>query len=247
MIGPGGVKVPDQTQGLNLGTKTVKDLISDNVRISVTGKNVKVSGDVKNINEPWTAFSKDDNTGHFLPLQLPDVCKGQKITIKGRKKGNRTATVDDDLLLIQRLENLSGTTMEIDLAGETLMKVDLTGVIPVGEKAYDAQKTDFGGFGESADYVDKLKITWDGAKGKATGELKNFTGPSSNGSVQAGRHFPLGLSAWYADGIPKTVCGKPITDKDIIVNVKSKETPITVEYNGMTVIELDISGMTLGE
>lgn len=129
MIGPEGVKVPSQTQALTgLGAKQVSDLIAENMRLSVSGTHVSLTGDAKNISDPWTEYAKTDNTGHFLPMTLPKVCEGKKITIEGRKSGNRTVKVDADLLLVQRLENLSGDTMTVKLEGETLMTVDVSGV-----------------------------------------------------------------------------------------------------------------------
>lgn len=246
MSGPDGLNVPAQHQALNLGDKTVDKLIGEDFKLTLIGTNAIASGSVKTITQQWTEFDKKNNTGHFIPMLLPAECVGQKVTLKGAAS-DRTVTVDEDRLLVVRLENLTGTTLTVEMGDKTLMVVDFTGVIPVGAGAYDPEKTDFGGFGKSEDYVSGLSITWNGAKGKATGELKNFTGASTNGSVKAGRHFPLGLSSWYADGVPKKVNGKPLTDKDIIVKVTDKATPITVEYNGMTVLELDISGMTEGE
>lgn len=129
MIGPDGVKVPSQNQALTgLGTKKVSDLIAENMQISVSGTNVSFTGDAKNISDPWEEFAKTDNTGHFIPMTLPKVCEGKKITIEGRKSGNRTAKVDADRLYVQRLENLSGDSMTIKLEGETLMTVDVSGV-----------------------------------------------------------------------------------------------------------------------
>lgn len=129
MIGPEGVKVPSQTQALTgLGAKQVSDLIAENMRLSVSGTHVSFTGDAKNISDPWTEYSKTDNTGHFLPMTMPKMCEGKKITIEGRKSGNRSVKVDADLLLIQRLENLSGDTMTVKLEGETLMTVDVSGV-----------------------------------------------------------------------------------------------------------------------
>lgn len=129
MIGPDGVKVPSQNQALTgLGTKKVSDLIAENVSFAVSGSKVTVTGDVKNVQDPWEEFSKTDNTGHFLPMALPKVCEGKKITIEGLKSGKKTVKVDADLLHVQRLENLSGDIMTVKLEGETLMTVDVSGV-----------------------------------------------------------------------------------------------------------------------
>ena len=129
MIGPDGVKVPDQQAQTGIGTKTVSELIGDNFKLSVSGTTVTATGDVKNIEEPWTEFSKTDNTGHFAIIQLPAMLKGQKITLEGRTKGSRTVKVDDDLLLVQRLENLTeAQKLTVKKDGELVMVVDFSGV-----------------------------------------------------------------------------------------------------------------------
>ena len=245
-MGPGGADIPPNSQGL-LGKITVKDLIGDDLRLSIEGTTARVSGEVKTLTEPWKEFDKTNNTGHFVPIKLPEECKGKKITLKGRGKGDRTVTVGGDLALIARLENLSGTTMEIWLDGALLMTVDFTETIPVGAAAYDQNKTDFGGFGKLDDYVQDLAISWDGVTGHVTGTIKNH-GEVGDKKVAAGHHFPFGMSAWFADGIEKTVTvskPKKLTDKDVIAAVADLKTPIRVEYHGVKVLEFDLTGAIL--
>lgn len=129
MIGPDGVQVPDQQAQTGIGTKTVSELIGDNFKLSVSGTTVTATGDVKNIEEPWMEYSSTDNTGHFAIIKLPAELKGQKITLEGRTKGNRTVKVDDDLLLVQRLENLTeAKKLTVKKDGELVMVVDFSGV-----------------------------------------------------------------------------------------------------------------------
>lgn len=129
MIGPDGVKVPDQQAQTGIGTKTVSELIGENFKLTVDGTTVTATGDVKNIAEAWEEFSKTDNTGHFVIIKLPAMLKGQKITLEGRTKGNRTVKVDDDLLLVQRIENLTeAKKLTVKKDGELVMTVDLSGV-----------------------------------------------------------------------------------------------------------------------
>lgn len=127
-MGPEGVKVPAQTQALLGGGKQVRDLVGENFSLAVDGTTLKAAGDVKNIEAEWTEFDSKNNTGHFVPLQLPAKCSGQKISIEGRSAGKRTVKVDEDLLLIQRLENLSADSMTIKMGDELLMTVDFSGV-----------------------------------------------------------------------------------------------------------------------
>lgn len=221
----------------------MSELISDNVTVDWAGTSGKVKGDIKTI-QNWTDFDSntDNNTGHFFPIELDEQYEGKKITVIGSKQ--KTA---QDRYWVTRIENSKNGKFTFKDGSDVIADLDFSETYPVGEKAYDKTKVDFGGFGKAEDYVSNLEITWDGPNGKATGEIKNFTGTSTNGSVKSGHHFPLGLTEWYTDGIPKKVCGKAVKDKDIIISVESNKTPITVEYNGKTVINIDISGMTMGE
>lgn len=246
MIGPEGVKVPPASQGLGLGDKLVSDL-TDDLELSVKDDTVTFTGSLKNITEPWTEYDKTNNTGHFIPTQMPVICANEDITLKGRTDGDRTVHIDEDRLLIIRLENLTGTTATVEMNGAELMKLDFTSLVPTGEEACDAAKEDFGRYGKKTDYVRDLSISWDGIKGTATGTLLKHE-IIGDGKVPAGHHFPLSMSDWY-DGVAKDVTVKnrnSIRDKDIICGVDDAKI-ITVEYNGMKVLELDLTGMTVGE
>lgn len=129
MIGPDGVKVPDQQAQTGIGTKKVSDLIGENFKLSVAGTTVTATGDVNNIAEAWEEFSKTDNTGHFAVITLPAILKDQKITLEGRAKGSRTVKVDDSLMLVQRLENLTeAKKLTVKKDGELVMVADFSGV-----------------------------------------------------------------------------------------------------------------------
>ena len=213
----------------------------------MNGSTVKASGEVKNIQTPWKEYDSKNNTGHFVPIEMPTACVNQEITIEGRKDGNRTATVDDDRMLVQRIENLSGNKMPVKMDGKTLMTVDFTGVIPTGKNAIDPDKKDFGGYGKMEDYVENISITWNGVKGKVTGTIKHHEAVGTK-QVKEGWHYPLGMAEYY-DGVAKDVTvstKKSIKDKDIICDVSTAKT-IKVEYNGNTVLELDLSGANFAE
>ena len=129
MIGPDGVSVPDQQDQTGIGTKLVSDLIGENFALSVADRTVTATGDVKNIAEAWEEYDKTDNTGHFAIIKLPVELKDQKITLEGRESGPRTVTVDESLLLIVRMENLSeGKKLTVKKDGELYMTVDFSGV-----------------------------------------------------------------------------------------------------------------------
>ena len=209
--------------------------------MSVDGSKVKASGEVKPVTTPWTEYDSKNNTGHFVPIQTPAICKDQDITIENRKDGDRTVQVDDDLLLVVRLENLNSDKMPVKMDGKDLMTVDFSGAIPTGEDAIDPTKEDFGRFGKKADYVEGISIEWNGVKGIVRGTIKHN---EANTKVKAGHHYPLSLCAYYGDGIQKDVIvgakKTTVKDKDIICDVATARA-IKVEYNGYTVLELDLS------
>lgn len=251
MTGPDDVSVPDSQGPTNLGTKTISDL-AENLRFTKFGDTIEATGSLKTIKDPWTEFdSGGNNTGHFLPIKLPEKCKGKQVTCKGRVGGDRTVTIDDDLMLITRLENLTGTTITLEMDGATLATIDISNLIPVGAAAYNAEKTDFGRFGKTDALTENFSIKWKGAKGKATGKIKyldetartNFTELKENGN-----YLPIGLSDWYGDGIPKKAGINNIdtkTAQDIVFKVTGTDKPVVVTYLGKTVMEIDLSGMTL--
>ena len=131
MTGSEGVKVPAQSQSLtDLGGKKISELVGENFKYTVDGTNVTATGDVNNIETAWTEFEHaGNNTGHFVPIQFPAYLKGQKVKLEGAKKA-KTITVDDGLLLIQRLENLTANTLTVKTApgGELIMTIDFSGV-----------------------------------------------------------------------------------------------------------------------
>lgn len=233
---------------------TVEDL-TDSLDLFVDGDNVTFEGSLKSITDPWTEYDKSNNTGHFVPIQLPAICKGKEVTLKGRTGGDRKVMVDDDLFLVIRLENLSGTTMTVEMDDAELMKLDFTALIPTGEAAYDATKTDFGRFGKRDEITEGFAIKWDGTKATVTGTLKKITAElhEKYEKLVVNKHYvPIGMSGWYFDGVPKQVGMdgsnlKSNPDKDFVFSVteEDKTKLRKIVYNGETVVEIDLSGVTV--
>ncbi len=198
---------------------------------------------MKNITEPWTQFNTDptDNTGHFFPIELDKKYDGEKITVIGKRQ-----KTDASRFWVLRAENSKNGKFTFKKGSETLFVLDLSGAAPMGEQAIDPAKKDFGRFGKWEEYCDGVSIDWDGVKGTVKGTIKHH---GEIGTVKAGNHFPLGLVAFYFDGVPKSVTigsgsAKSITDKDIICDV-SKSKTIKVEWAGVSVLELDLTGATI--
>lgn len=173
--------------------KQTSDLLGD-VKVTRKGNTYSFAGQVKEISQPWKEFGAADNTGHFLPITLPADCAGKQITLKGRKTGDRTVTVDADRLLIQRLENLNGNTLTIDKDGSELMKVDVTDLLPYGKDAVTAlEDQDFGGCGKTTDWYKNMAVKWDGINGAVTGTFTKGTKSDAEGKYQIG----LKLSPYF--------------------------------------------------
>lgn len=208
---------------------------------------MRLTGDLKNIKDAWTAFDSKNNTGHFFAIQLPAACNGKTIKVKGRRDGDREISIPaEGDFLVTRMENLSGPVMEIEVDGKTLLKVDTTALIPVGEKAFKPTKTDFGGYGKREEMIDNFSITWSGKKAVAKGKFKKYKNEQK--LTTEGYYFPVGMSDWYFDNVPRKAGIKNIDEKtaqDIVFKVEDLEKPIVCEYNGVTVFEIDISQMEL--
>lgn len=102
----------------------MSDLIGTDAKISKDGT---VTGNIKKIEEPWTEFDSDNNTGHFFPFKVADKFKGKTATFKGRNAGDRKITIPDDLLIVQRIENLT-TAKKLTVTVESeSFSLDFTG------------------------------------------------------------------------------------------------------------------------
>lgn len=205
------------------------------------------SGDVKNITDPWIEFDPSNSelqTGHYVPIQFPEECAHKKAKLTGLTHTTEVE-LDDDCILIVRLEGVKNLKFTAEIDG-VLYTFDLTGLVPVGEKAWDAAKEDYGRFGKKADFLDNFKITWIDEEGQASGTIK-YHEDIEGGKVFAGNHFPLPLSEWFS-GVDKSVgilTMKTAKDKDWILTVKSLENHVKVVFNELTVMDIDLSNMTL--
>ncbi len=240
------IETPDADENLNLGDKTVSDLIK-NLEVSYKGDNVIINGEVQNIKEPWTEYSQEDNVGHFIPIKLPEDLIGKKIIAEGITPKSDITLTDDCLLIVkmEHIDNLKFTLKTED--GQIIGNFDLTNLVPTGEKAFNADKKDFGSYGSYDDYFEDFKISWNGIRGSATGIIKKH--PAIGDKVTAGNDFPLALSDFYFDGVPKRCFinnDKVITQQDIILKVTSTDKMIKVIYQNLTVMEINISQMKLG-
>lgn len=233
-----------------MGEKTCGDLY-EKLETTISGNTIKLTGDIKTV-KGWKEFSgnEEQQTGHFVPIIFPAECEGHELTFKNRKDGDRTITLDPDLTVITRMENLKNAKQEVYRDGKPYMVIDYTGLIPTGESAWDSQKTDFGRFGKVEALTDGLKWSWEGTTATPVGTIK-YLGTSDREPYPKlnanGNWFPLALSSWY-DGIPKTAGIKnpqETTAKDIVFKVESAHSAIKVTYLDVTVMEVTFTGMAL--
>lgn len=87
--------------------KKVSELIGEDVTIKWDGLDGTVSGEVKNVADFSEFFGESEKTGHFFPVAVDKKYKGKDLTASGRTGGDLTIHIDDDLMLIQRIENLT--------------------------------------------------------------------------------------------------------------------------------------------
>lgn len=100
MSGADLVRVTAQGQPLNLGEKTVSDLIADDVKIVWSNKVGSVEGELKHV-EGWTEFNPavpDEQSGNFFPVTLSAAYRGKAITVQ-RVGGEPKTAVDRNWVL----------------------------------------------------------------------------------------------------------------------------------------------------
>lgn len=225
-----------------MGDTTVQDIVGKDFALAVSGTDVKVTGLTKYISEPWTEYDKKDNTGHFAAVTLPADLKGQKITMEGRVKGARTVKVDDDLLLVQRIENLTAEKkLTIKKDGKLVMTVDYSGMTPGVPATVLPQDHDLGKFGKHVNELvgPDVKINPDGS---ITGEFKYIKEWAENHG-KSGYFLPIRFGGEYKDKT-KTITVKgsnTATDEDWIIGV-DKDSVIKVEIDGVEYQPLTLKG-----
>lgn len=126
MTGADRVKVAAQGQpltGYGVGSsKTVSDLIGASAAIEWNGTNGKVTGEIKNISDPWMDFDTANNTGHFFPIELDAKYEGEKITVIGQKQ----KTVADRFWVL-RVENAKDQKFTFKKGTDLLFVLDFSG------------------------------------------------------------------------------------------------------------------------
>lgn len=224
--------------------KNASDLVGD-VKVTKEGKTVKYSGQAKNITMPWDAYPEGENTGHYLPIMLPADSVGQKLTLKGRKNGDKDITVDDDRILVVRLENLSGTTLTINKGSDLYMTADVAGMLPYGADAVEVlESQEFGECGKTEDWYTGLKTEWTGNECAITGTFTRGTQADANGKYSIG----LKLSDFFGSRSVKLNDSTWTKEETNFIGHKvfttTTDTKIDISCEGQTVASLTFKGAT---
>ena len=112
------MSVPAQDQGLNLGEKTVKELIEPGTAIEWDGTDGTITGQLKKV-EAWEEWGAPEG-GHFFPLKLDSRYDGKSVTVEGTVK--RSAT---DLLWVLKVDEAVNASKKFTITAEDLPPVTL--------------------------------------------------------------------------------------------------------------------------
>lgn len=243
------------------GNKRVSDLIDSDVSISWDGTTGTPTGTVKYIGNYGKPYEGDQVSGHFFPIKFERKYFDKEIQVGG-DGGKAITPTEDDPYLIIRLENVTVddkiSAVVKDGTQEEIFELNfgtITREAPKGKDAFNADKSDYGSFGNNSAYYEggKVNIIWRDTKAIVTGKLKwlgkdiidQFSGLSKEGY-----YFAFSLSEWFGDKSIKVDNGGKIhsaEDTDWVCNVSDKNKPIVVEYNDTVVATYDLSGIELEE
>lgn len=215
-------------------------------------------GTIKFANGLDALYSGDESEGHFFPTVFGDEVKNSELTIKGRKDGDRQVTLDEDRILVIRLENLKENTATIESSGKTVATFNFSTATlipeeyPKGKEAFNLEKKDYGRFGNNGLYYDrgKVKILWNGTKATVSGTLKWVKPEQAEKLPSEGNYFAFALSDWFKDKKNTVDNGGKIqtsVETDWVCRVNKENKKITVKYKDYVIAVFDLSELKLEE
>lgn len=230
-------------------------MISEDVSISWKGISGEVSGTIKYVPDFESLFGETEKNGHFFPVKFDDKYKGKSVELSGRSNENRTVTIDDDLLLVQRIENLSEEKILIaKVDGKEIFTLDFSKVTETPAVTVLPQEHNLGKYEKYVkDLVDPdVEIS---ATGEVTGKLKkvtDFEKFSSDVSKQSGHYLPVRVDSQYM-GKDISVTGTRTTsvkvdeesDLDFILRVASNSTTFKFSEGKNTFMTLTFKNATI--
>ena len=172
-------------------------------------------------------------------------------------QGGKTITpTSKDPYLIIRIENVTvedKISAIVEKTKEEVFELDFSSVekneCPVGEAAFNNEKTDYGRFGNNNIYYKdgKVDITWNGNTATVNGTLKNVKSNDAEKITSDGHYFAFALIDWFKGKQITVTTSKAntVTDTDCVCKVTEDSKVITVEYNGSLIARFDLSKATL--
>lgn len=140
MISP-GAKIPEQDQGLNelgggtqttpLGSKRVKDLQSEDTKLTGAAPDLKLEGELYQISEwdEWTSSTGDPTPlpGYFFAIELDDAYKSKTKTVYNAD-GTPKETTDNAFII--RIDNFitKSQKVKIECESKVIAEIDVSSV-----------------------------------------------------------------------------------------------------------------------
>lgn len=204
-------------------------------------------------------YEGDQKSGHFFPIKFADKYLDQAIIVGSQNgQGGKTITpTSDDPFLIIRIENVTvenKISAIVEKTKEEVFELDFSSVTkndcPVGETAFNQDKTDYGGFGNNTVYYEggNVDIAWNGTDATVTGTLNNVNHTESATKLSAdGHYFAFSLIDWFKNKqvTVKTSKEKTATETDWVCTVTESNKLITVKYGNTLVAKFDLTKATL--
>lgn len=126
LVGENGLNALKDTD--TVGTKKVSEICA--ITVAVVGTDAIVTGTSKNISEAWPEFGAENNTGHFVAIQVPAWFVGKKVemeTTSGKKFTYKS--FDASRQLVIRLDDYEGEkTATFKINGIEVLTVNFDGV-----------------------------------------------------------------------------------------------------------------------
>lgn len=227
--------------------------LQDNIRI----ENNAITGNLKLVEQyPQFGDKEASKPGHYLALTV-EVPEGATVTTK-IEGGTNPDYVDltMDKFCVYRIKD---TSQKIKIkTKKDSMEVEktyaLTGLVLdelVGESAFDASKTDYGGFGKNTDFYQdgSVEKVWAGTNCTVTGTFnwvkKDDVAPKLPSD---GNYFAFKLADYYK-GRPITVqigggAEKTVADTDWVCKVDDDKKTIVVKVGTTVIATFNLDGAT---
>ena len=237
-------------------------MIDNSTSISWSGTKGTVTGSVKYIENYGSPYESGQQSGHFFPIKFADKYLNKVITVGSQNgEGGKDITpTNADPYLVIRIENVTVSNKISAIVKETkeeVFELDFSSVTkndcPVGEAAFNKDKTDYGGFGKNSDYYKNgsVDIVWNGTTATVTGEL-NYLKHSDSVAPKLsadGNYFAFSLVDWFKKKQITVTTGKDKTaqETDWVCTITDTNKIVTVKYNDTLVAKFDLSKVTLGK